>query len=118
MEEAAEKQRMNIRLLEEITEKGFQFTDCIYCDALLDQYYVLRASSRFFLAEDGSYSGAVEQIVQELGTDENRKSMRKKLQNFLSCRTDQGQRREAGASISVQERGQYLSRTNDSTVCK
>lgn len=38
------------------------------------------ASSRFFLAEDGSYSGAVEQIVQELGTDENRKSMRKKLQ--------------------------------------
>ena len=80
MEEAAEKQRMNIRLLEEITEKGFQFTDCIYCDALLDQYYVLRASSRFFLAEDGSYSGAVEQIIQELGTDENRKSMRKKLQ--------------------------------------
>ena len=54
MEEAAEKQRMNIRLLEEITEKGFQFTDCIYCDALLDQYYVLRASSRFFLAEDGA----------------------------------------------------------------
>lgn len=69
----------------------------------LDQYYVLRASSRFFLAEDGSYSGAVEQIVQELGTDENRKSMRKKLQISLSCRTDQGQRREAGASISVQE---------------
>ena len=80
MEEAAEKQKMNIRLLEEITAKGYQFTDCIYCDALLDQYYVLRASSRFFLAEDGSYSGAVEQIVQELGTDENRKSMRKKLQ--------------------------------------
>ena len=80
MEEAAEKQKMNIRLLEEITAKGYQFTDCIYCDALLDQYYVLRASSRFFLAEDGSYSGAVEQIVQELGMDENRKSMRKKLQ--------------------------------------
>ena len=80
MEEAAEKQKMNIRLLEEITAKGYQFTDCIYCDALLDQYYVLRASSRFFLAEDGSYSGAVEQIVQEMGTDENRKSMRKKLQ--------------------------------------
>ena len=80
MEEAAEKQKMNIRLLEEITAKGYQFTDCIYCDALLDQYYVLRASSRFFLAEDGSYSGAVEQIVQELGMDENRKSMRNGLQ--------------------------------------
>ena len=71
---------MNIRLLEEITAKGYQFTDCIYCDALLDQYYVLRASLRFFLAEDGSYSGAVEQIVQELGMDENRKSMRNELQ--------------------------------------
>ena len=80
MEEAAEKQKMNIRLLEEITAKGYQFTDCIYCDAFLDQYYVLRASSRFFLAEDGSYSGAVEQIVQELGMDENRKSMRNELQ--------------------------------------
>ena len=42
----------------------------------------------------------------------------KEIADFLSCRTDQGQRREAGASISVQERGQYLSRTNDSTVCK
>ena len=80
MEEAAEKQKMNIQLLEEITAKGYQFTDCIYCDALLDQYYVLRASSRFFLAEDGSYSGAVEQIVQELGMDENRESMRNELQ--------------------------------------
>ena len=89
MEEAAEKQKMNIRLLEEITEKGFQFTDCIYCDALLDQYYVLRASSQFFLAEDGSYSGAVEQIIQELGTDENRKSMRKELQiSYLAEQLD------------------------------
>ena len=96
MEEAAEKQRMNIRLLEEITEKGFQFTDCIYCDALLDQYYVLRASSRFFLAEDGSYSGAVEQIIQELGTDENRKSMRKELQiSYLAEQiTDKGEKLE------------------------
>lgn len=80
IEEAAEKQKMNIRILEEITEKGYQFSDCIYCDALLDQYYVLRASSHFFLAEDGSYSGAVEQIIQELGTDENRKTMRMELQ--------------------------------------
>lgn len=49
IEEAAEKQKMNIRILEEITEKGYQFSDCIYCDALLDQYYVLRASSHFSL---------------------------------------------------------------------
>lgn len=80
MEEAAEKQKMNIRLLEEITEQGFHFSDCIYCDALLDQYYILRAGSQFFLAEDGSYSGAVEQIIQELGMDTNRKIMRNELQ--------------------------------------
>ena len=50
MEEAAEVQRQNYQLLDEIKGKGYQFTDCIYCDALLDEYRVLRASSTFFLA--------------------------------------------------------------------
>lgn len=80
MEEAAEVQRQNYQLLDEIKEKGYQFTDCIYCDALLDEYRVLRASSTFFLAEDGSYSGAVEQIVQELSNQETRKDLWKNLQ--------------------------------------
>ena len=38
------------------------------------------AQAHDFPGRGWSYSGAVEQIVQELGTDENRKSMRKKLQ--------------------------------------
>ena len=80
MEEAAEVQRQNYQLLDEIKGKGYQFTDCIYCDALLDEYRVLRASSTFFLAEDGSYSGAVEQIVQELSNHETRKDLWKNLQ--------------------------------------
>ena len=80
MEEAAEVQRQNYALLDDIKVKGYQFTDCIYCDALLDEYRVLRASSGFFLADDGSYSGAVEQIVQELANDENRKELWKSLQ--------------------------------------
>ena len=80
MEEAAEVQRQNYQLLDEIKGKGYQFTDCIYCDALLDEYRVLRASSTFFLAEDGSYSGAVEQIVQELSNHETRKELWKNLQ--------------------------------------
>lgn len=33
----------------------------------MDQYVVLRASSEFFLADDGSYSGAVEQIISGAG---------------------------------------------------
>ena len=80
MEEAAEVQRQNYQLLDEIKGKGYQFTDCIYCDALLDEYRVLRASSTFFLAKDGSYSGAVEQIVQELSNQETRKDLWKNLQ--------------------------------------
>ncbi len=80
MEEAAERQRMNQQILEMVGEKGYDFSDCLYCDAMLDQYRVLRASSNMFLAEDGSYSGAVEQIVHELATEKNRVEMRKKLQ--------------------------------------
>lgn len=80
MEEAAAKQKMNIQILENISAQGYEFSSCMYCDALLDQYYVLRSSSKFFLADDGSYSGAVEQIIQELSTEENRKDLRLQLQ--------------------------------------
>lgn len=80
MEEAAEVQRQNYALLDDIKARSCQFTDCVYCDALLDEYRVLRASTGFFLAEDGSYSGAVEQVVQELSNDENRKELWKSLQ--------------------------------------
>lgn len=85
MEEAAAKQKMNIQILENISAQGYEFSSCMYCDALLDQYYVLRSGSKFFLADDGSYSGAVEQIIQELSTEENRKDLRLQLQiEYLS----------------------------------
>ena len=80
MKEAADKRRLRSRLLQSVKEKGFHFTDCLYCDAIVDQYVVLRASSDFFLADDGSYSGAVEQIIQELAEEENRRELWKKLQ--------------------------------------
>lgn len=80
MEEAAQRQKKNQQILEMVEKKGYDFSDCLYCDAMLDQYRILRASSNMFLAEDGSYSGAVEQIIQEMSTDKNRTAMRKKLQ--------------------------------------
>ena len=85
MEEATAKQKMNIQILENISAQGYEFSSCMYCDALLDQYYVLKSGSKFFLADDGSYSGAVEQIIQELSTEENRKDLRLQLQiEYLS----------------------------------
>ena len=80
MEEAAERQRKNRSLLAWVREQEYYFTDCIYCDAMFDQYRILRAGSEFFLAEEGSYSGAVEQIVQILATDDTRRDMWRKLQ--------------------------------------
>lgn len=80
MEEAAERQRKTQSLLAWVREQECYFTDCIYCDAILDQYRILRAGSEFFLAEEGSYSGAVEQIVQILATDDTRRDMWRKLQ--------------------------------------
>ena len=80
MQEAEERQRTNRSLLSWVREQEYDFTDCMYCDALLDQYRILRAGSEFFLAEEGSYSGAVEQIVQMLAADDTRRDMWTKLQ--------------------------------------
>ncbi len=80
LEEAEREKQLNYQLLAEIREKGLHFSDCLYCDALQDQYRVLRASSSFYLAEDGSYSGAVEQVVQEVSTNETRRSLWAALQ--------------------------------------
>ena len=80
MKEAADKRKLNLQLLSEVKKRGFRFSDCLYCDALQDQYYVLRAEESFFLAEDGSYSGAVEQMVQELSEDTSRRDMWERLQ--------------------------------------
>ena len=58
---------MNYQLLKLLNQHGKNFLDCLYCDAKLDTYRVIRSSENFFLALDGAYSSAVEQIVQEKG---------------------------------------------------
>ena len=80
MEEAAEEKRINQSLLAKVKDMGYYFSDCLYCDAFMDKYRTLRASSEFFLAENGSYSGAVEQIVRKLATDSTRKTIWTQLQ--------------------------------------
>ena len=80
IKEAADRRALHVKILDGIRQQGFQFSDCLYCDALQDQYTILRASSNFFLADDGSYSGAVEQIVQKLADDSSRKRMWERLQ--------------------------------------
>ena len=79
-EEAEARKLQNQQLLQWVNAHGYQFSNCLYCDALLDQYRVLRTSAGFFLADNGSYSGAVEQIVDEYATSATRKTMREALQ--------------------------------------
>ena len=80
IKEAAAVKKLHYRLLNQINTQGYLFSDCIYCDARLDQYTILRASSDFFLADEGSYSGAVEQIVQNLTDDGTHRSLWQTLQ--------------------------------------
>ncbi len=59
----------NVKLLMSFTikllnQRGKNFSNCIYCDVKMDTYRTLRASTDFFLAADGSYSGAAEQILE------------------------------------------------------
>lgn len=79
-EEAEAQKLQDQQLLQGVNAHGYQFSDCLYCDALLDQYRAPRTSSGFFLADDGSYSGAVEQIVDEYAVSATRKTMREALQ--------------------------------------
>lgn len=66
-------------MIQQLKEKGFNFSDCIYCDAKADAYFTLRAGYSFFLAEDGNYSGAIEQILNELFNEDKRKGYRNVL---------------------------------------
>lgn len=78
--EAAARQRQNERILKQVSSLGFHFSNCIYCDAKLDQYRVLRASSNLLLADSGNYSGAVEQFASTLACGEQRREVRRTLQ--------------------------------------
>ena len=73
-EEAARQKRLDNQLLKQVDSYGNSFSDCLYCDARQDTYRSIRTSESFFLASDGNYSGAVEQIVEErvAGSDRDR----------------------------------------------
>lgn len=64
-EEAAAQRQLDYKLLKLLNMHGKTFTYCLYCDVKLDTYRTIRANNNFFLAPDGSYSGAAEQIVKE-----------------------------------------------------
>lgn len=70
------KRAEDMRLIKWMQSSRYVFHTCIYCDARMDEYRILRTESGFFLADDGSYSGAVEQIIQELSTEKTRRNMR------------------------------------------
>ena len=72
MEEAAAERKISLEALDVVKKKGYHFSNCIYCNARQDQYRILRAVSGFFLAEDGSYTGAAEHIVQGITDEEKR----------------------------------------------
>ena len=79
IKEAAKKRDLILSVIQQLKDKGFNFSDCIYCDAKTDAYFTLRAGYSFFLAEDGNYSGAIEQILSELFNENQRKDYRNVL---------------------------------------
>ena len=79
-EEAAAEKRLDFHLLKLLNRHGRNFSDCLYCDAHMDTYRTLRASADFFLASDGSYSGAAEQIAAERVARADRARIRQSLQ--------------------------------------
>lgn len=79
IKEAKHKRNLILNVIQQLKEKEFNFSDCIYCDAKADAYFTLRAGYSFFLAEDGNYSGAIEQILNELFNEDKRKGYRNVL---------------------------------------
>lgn len=79
IKEANHKRNLILNVIQQLKEKGFNFSDCIYCDAKADAYFTLRAGYSFFLAEDGNYSGAIERILNELFNEDKRKDYRNVL---------------------------------------
>lgn len=79
IKEAKQKRNLILNVIQQLKEKGFNFSDCIYCDVKTDAYFTLRAGYSFFLAEDGNYSGAIEQILNELFNEDKRKDYRNVL---------------------------------------
>ncbi len=64
-EEAAAEKNQGYQMLKMLNQHGSNFSDCLYCDTRMDTYRAIRSSENFFLASDGAYSSAVEQIIEE-----------------------------------------------------
>ena len=75
LEEAAVIREQDQKLLRKVNVLGNPFSDCLYCDAKRDTYRTIRRSDNFFLAKEGNYSGAVEQITEEQVTEEDRSNV-------------------------------------------
>lgn len=78
--EAEEERQMDFRLLKEVNRRGKNFAACLYCDLKMDAYRTIRAGTGFFLAAEGSYSGAVLQLAEE----EIEGADRERIQSALS----------------------------------
>ena len=78
--EAEEERQMDFRLLKEVNRHGKNFAACLYCDLKMDAYRTIRAGTGFFLAAEGSYSGAVLQLAEE----EIEGADRERIQSALS----------------------------------
>lgn len=83
LEEAAVIREQDQKLLRKLNALGRTFSDCLYCDAKRDTYRTVRRSEEFFLAKEGNYSGAVEQIVGEDVSAEDREY----VESMLGLRT-------------------------------
>ena len=75
LEEAVLIREQDQKLLRRVNVLGKPFSDCLYCDAKRDTYRTIRRSDNFFLAKEGNYSGAVEQITEEQVTEEDRSNV-------------------------------------------
>ena len=77
--EAEAERRLSLRLLKMLSRYRKNFANCLYCDLKMDAYRTIRARSDFPLASEGSYSGAVQQLVEEIEGEE-----RERIQSALS----------------------------------
>ncbi len=78
-EETMAERHQDFQMLKLLNHYGSNFSDCLYCDAKTDTYRTIRESENFFLASDGCYSGAVEQILDEHPKNKDLTSLRDKL---------------------------------------
>ena len=77
--EAEAERRLSLRLLKMLSLHRKNFEDCLYCDLKMDAYRTIRARTDFPLASEGSYSGAVLQLVEEI-----EEADRERIQSALS----------------------------------